>query len=97
MALIKPLSSRRYSTKTFLVRIFKEKDGTPLPEMLELTTEVTATYNAPDSFIKIPLTEDQSLQWEVDQTLILAITVFNTDKTIAAKIIGFDNIATRCH
>lgn len=74
-----------YSTKTFLVRIFKEKDSTPLPEMLELTTEITATYAAPDTFIKIPLTAEQASQWEIDQTLAMTIVVFNTDKTIAAR------------
>jgi hypothetical protein len=74
-----------FSAKTFLVRIYQDRDGTPLPEMKTFTTTVAAEFVSPDTTIKVPLTEEDASAWEIGRSLLVAITVFNSDNTIAAR------------
>lgn len=84
--LVVTVKDRNFEDKSFLVRIYQMRDGTPLPEMLEISgTDIETVYANPDTAIHIPITEEQSKNWELGRDLIISMTVSNDDDTIAAR------------
>jgi len=80
------IKDRNYEDKNFLVRIYNQRDGTPLGEMITITgIDIEAIYASPDTTIHIPLTQDQSEQFDIGRDLFLSLTVSNSDDTIAAR------------